>query len=453
MDMKRLLLMMTLVPIMASAFTGEVLIDGFKYYIKTEAKTAEVRPNQYSGDIVIPDVVEYEGVLCNVTSIGEKAFYNCQNLESVIIGNNVISIGMNAFARCNIKSIDIPMSVKGVDAGAFEMCSALVSVSIPNSVAGISPYMFYHCYNLTSINIPNSVVLIAEHAFERCESLTAIDIPNSVGYIGKNAFDGCYGLATISIPNSVKTIDNYAFWHCNSLKKVSIGSGIETINWGAFADLELSDVFCHAENVPNTNYNAFVGSNISATVLHVPSVAMDSYRYTSPWCDFGSIVSSKGQCSSPIIQYVEGQLKLFCDTEGVDFITEIADEDIKTHKNSIINLSATYHISAYARKEGYEDSEIVYATLCWIDQEPNTEGLQNSVVQIGAVPVLIQNRSGQIVVTGLQEGTKISAYTISGTQITSTNTYNGQAIINTNLSAGSALIIKIGEKTMKVFVK
>jgi hypothetical protein len=46
------------------------------------------------------------------------------------------------------------------------------------------------------------------------------------------------------------------------------------------------------------------------------------------------------------------------ETEGVDFVSEITDTDIKKHYNNKIKLTATYNISVYATKEGYKDSEV-----------------------------------------------------------------------------------------------
>ena len=85
---------------MASIFVGEAVVDGIKYYINTIDKTAEVRANSYTGDIVIPETIEYEGVTCDVTSIGASAFQGCSSLTSVTIGNSVTSIGKKAFANC-----------------------------------------------------------------------------------------------------------------------------------------------------------------------------------------------------------------------------------------------------------------------------------------------------------------------------------------------------------------
>lgn len=92
---KLILLMIAFLPIVANAFTGEVVIDGINYFILTKAQTAEVRSNRYTGDVIIPATVEYEGIICDVTSIGGSAFSRCDNLTSISIPSSVTKIGDN----------------------------------------------------------------------------------------------------------------------------------------------------------------------------------------------------------------------------------------------------------------------------------------------------------------------------------------------------------------------
>ena len=158
--------------------------------------------DEYSGSVVIPSSVSYNGKTYSVTSIEGSAFSGCSGLTSVTIPNSVTSIGERAFSGC----------------------SGLTSIVIPNSVTSIGERAFSGCSGLTSIVIPNSVTSIGDYAFYCCSGLTSIVIPNSVTSIGDYAFYCCSGLTSVTIPNSVTSIGEYAFWDCSSLKEVHISS-------------------------------------------------------------------------------------------------------------------------------------------------------------------------------------------------------------------------------------
>ena len=74
-------------------------IDGINYSLNSYAKTAAVSSssNRYSGDITIPETVEYNGVTYNVTSIGNVAFEGCTSLTSIALPDGLTSIGERAF--------------------------------------------------------------------------------------------------------------------------------------------------------------------------------------------------------------------------------------------------------------------------------------------------------------------------------------------------------------------
>ena len=78
--------------------------------------------SKYSGDITIPSTVTYNGTTYDVTSIGDKAFYECQSLISLTIPECLTSIGKEAFYNCvKLKSVDIPNNSKltSLGEGAF----------------------------------------------------------------------------------------------------------------------------------------------------------------------------------------------------------------------------------------------------------------------------------------------------------------------------------------------
>lgn len=101
-------------------------IDGINYSFNSEKKTATVTSyssSTYSGDIIIPSEVTYDGETYRVTSIGYQAFQGCSGLTSIIIPNTVTSISYRAFYGCG----------------------DLISITIPNSVTSIGDHAFYGC--------------------------------------------------------------------------------------------------------------------------------------------------------------------------------------------------------------------------------------------------------------------------------------------------------------------
>ena len=275
-----LLLLMAFCVSSASAHDFEV--NGIYYNINGNEATVTYRGtyysqyvNEYTGFVVIPSTVTYNGTSYSVTSIGEYAFHYCIGLTNINIPNSVTTISDCAFYCTGLTSVTIPESVTSIGGAAFYGCSGLTSITIPNSVTTIGTYAFSNS-GLTSITIPNSVTSIGASTFSGCSSLTSVTIPNSITSIGLSAFEGCSGLTSVNIPKSVTSIGSSAFYNCRGLNDVySLIDDPSSISMG-------SDVFFRNPN------------NYTSRTLHVPVGAVSAYQADTNWSRyFGSIVGIK----------------------------------------------------------------------------------------------------------------------------------------------------------------
>ena len=109
----------------------------------------------YSGDVIIPSSIEYDGVTYPVTGIAAYTFEDC-NLTSVYLPNSIESIWDSAFDGCTgLKVITIPESVTRIEQNAFWWCTDLKSVICkainPPNAAGTA---FWYNYNRATLFVP-----------------------------------------------------------------------------------------------------------------------------------------------------------------------------------------------------------------------------------------------------------------------------------------------------------
>ncbi|MBR5424497.1 MAG: leucine-rich repeat protein [Clostridia bacterium] len=285
------------------AFAGcnnlsEIVFGKHIDYIGQEAFDDTAWYNEYPDGIVYAGscLYKYKNSMPNntelvikdgTTCISDYAFYNYENLVSVIIPKSVIKIGENAFENCT-KLININMlgqNLESIGSNAFKNCKKLNSLTIPDSVTSIGSNAFENCTNLSTIILSKNLSSINSYLFNKCESMISIIIPSNVSSIGEYAFNGCKNLTTITIPTSVVEIGSYAFNRCSKLENVYflgsllqwdrlntslskdvvhcayIGSGTcgENLNW--YLDnngLLVINGFGEMTSVPWANYKGFI---------------------------------------------------------------------------------------------------------------------------------------------------------------------------------------------------
>lgn len=170
--------------------------EGLEFTLNSDGQSYSVTGigTYESTDVIIPEIYK----TLPVTTIGVRAFFNCDNITSVTI----------------------PSSVTVIDNEAFVGCINLSSVSIPDSVTTIGTGAFMNCYGISSLTIGKGVVSIGNRAFSGCGKLTSVVIPNKVSSIGSSAFSGCTDLLSITLGQLVNSIGENAFVSCPKIVEI-----------------------------------------------------------------------------------------------------------------------------------------------------------------------------------------------------------------------------------------
>ena len=174
-----------------------------------------------------------------VTSMGKDAFADCPSLTSVTLGQNIKTIGEKAFYNCPVlNNVIIPQNVTSIGPRAFNKCTGLITLTINSPVMSMGEYAFADCNQLTSLSLCNDLQTIGDHAFEKCTSLKTVNLPKNLTSIGSHAFDSCTSLDPIEIPGTVTEIGDSAFSDCDGLTSVKIDEGVQSTGVHMFYDCD-----------------------------------------------------------------------------------------------------------------------------------------------------------------------------------------------------------------------
>ena len=230
------------------------------------------------GQLVIPETVEHEGVIYDVTIIGKNAFNGCELLSgNIVIPNSVREILAGAFYNCkgfsgdlvipnSVLRINIDSSPDNTVPGAFENCTGfdgrlvlsnsleiigdaqgggcfsgccnlIGELELPYSIKYIGKSAFCGCGGFTGVlAIPESVDEISHNAFSSCLGIENVIFPNTPFQMGDQLFAGCTGLTDIYLPEGWFSTGAYTFTYCTGLKSVLLPESMVEIERGAFSN-------------------------------------------------------------------------------------------------------------------------------------------------------------------------------------------------------------------------
>ena len=210
-------------------------------------------------DLSFPDSLEY---------IGFECFRDCHDLKILTLTNNITFLGEGAFYICeSLKTACLQTS--SLPNRIFGYCSNLESIELLGSPTSIGNLAFYNCFKVNNVKIPNSVKTIGNASFFSCTSLNSIDL-GSVETIGNEGFRNCSSLSTISLPGSLKSMGTYSFADCTVLTSVKAYGPCPEGNSTVFLN-DPATIHCSQEHYDSWNNSQFgiaVESDLNADGDH-----------------------------------------------------------------------------------------------------------------------------------------------------------------------------------------
>ena len=255
--------------------------------------------------------VQFEGVA--LKSIGEYAFFNCENFSSISLsGMHIESIDRDAFSYCEklaslnieepatIESIgsncfygsglistglDRVEGLKSIPVGAYQECHDLVDTGLAGnrSVESVGDSAFAHCYDLvdTGFGANTHVTSVGEYAFMRCEKLnqTGLATNTRIASIGAYAFLGCKSLrlSGLETNTTVSSLGEHCFEEADMSGGLVLprGSKITMLPKYAFAETKLSFVYFQCDHAVLVDSQTFPNGFIKVLV---PARSLDLYQ-------------------------------------------------------------------------------------------------------------------------------------------------------------------------------
>lgn len=243
-----------------------------------------------------------------ITHICASAFVNTNLSGALIIPEDVLEIGSEAFKETLIGSVALSPRLGKIFDSAFSDCTSLTgTLTLPETLTYIGNNAFYRCSFTGELHLPNSLEYIGFYAFNSAGNFVGgLRIPdkitklngatfyggfsghldlNNVIEFGMEEFSGCGFTGVLIIPDgTIKIPDRFMLGSKAGLSKIIFPSSLKQIGMNAFPNQSrLCEDIIFPEGLVSIEERAFDGcSNIPR--IELPSSLQTINRYAFNGC-------------------------------------------------------------------------------------------------------------------------------------------------------------------------
>ena len=377
----------------------------------------------------------------SLREIGSDCFKGCNSLTNVTIKEGILKLSENCFNHCSsLVSIMLPSSLKEIGNGCFSCCSSLVSVSLPGSVKEIGAGCFDGCTNLTDVTLAKGIEIIGDYAFAYCSALTNMRLPSTIQKLGKACFYLCEKWQNeIIIPEGVNELPEECFYECDALKKITLPSTLKTMGARSLYFCRSLTEILLPESVREIGNSCFVNC-WSLTNIVIPEGVKKLPEHCFWYCD-----RIEAFTLPSTMQEIEDSCFFKC----------VPKKIYLKAKEVPVNFSSSFDYEDWFVKKRKEQTELYVPEESLAEYKKECGSLFKDILPLKSTGIddvemsnlKISSNGENLLISGLQDGTKIHLYSLDGKCIGEDVARNGTVSFSTS---EPMVIAKIGNKSIKI---
>ena len=188
-----------------------------------------------SSDKPFEGCVNLKNIYFKAKDISLVRYLSLPSLTNIVIGSTVESLPDRAFSGYKyLENVTFENGLLVLPNECFKNCTGLKSITLPDSMMSVGKSAFENCYNIKSVTFSENLNTIADSAFKGCSSIENLSFNKNLREIGNNAFEECSSVKNVTFNDSLNTIGESAFANCSSVEKVNLPESVSSVGKDVF---------------------------------------------------------------------------------------------------------------------------------------------------------------------------------------------------------------------------